>query len=68
MRVLVHENYDTWPNVIPVQHICSGFDHADLVSSFRVFFLPKIRFSNVYFIEFWQVKNVLYEKMINFRL
>ena len=31
MIVLVHKNHDKWPNVSPVQHFCSGFDHADLV-------------------------------------
>ena len=35
MIVLVHENHDKWPNVTPVQHFCSGFDHANLVSSFH---------------------------------
>ena len=35
MIVLVHVNYDKWPNVSPVQHFCSGFDHANLVSFFR---------------------------------
>ena len=30
---LVHLNHDKWPNVTPVQHFCSGFDHANLVSS-----------------------------------
>ena len=43
MIVLVHENHDEWPNVTPVQHFCSGFDHANLVSSFHGSkFLPKI--------------------------
>ena len=31
MIVLVHENHDKWPNVTPVQHFCSGFDHANRV-------------------------------------
>ena len=35
MIVLVHENNDKWPNVTPVQHFCSGFDHAKLARSFR---------------------------------
>ena len=51
MIILVHENHDTskWPNTTPVQHCCSGFDHANLVSSFLGSkYLPKIRFSNVY--------------------
>ena len=31
-----------WPNVTPVQHFCSGFDHANLVSSFLSSkYLPK---------------------------
>ena len=52
MIVLVHENHDKWPNVTPGKHFCCGFDHANLVSSFRVSkYLPKIRFSNVYFFE-----------------
>ena len=42
MKVLVHENQDKWPNITPVQHFCSGFDHANLVSSFRGSkYLPK---------------------------
>ena len=58
MIVLVHENHDKWPNVTPVQHFCSGFDHANLVSSFHGSkFLPKIRFSNnVYFFEYEYIK------------
>ena len=40
MIVLVHKNHEKWPNVSPIQHICSGFDHANLVSF--------IRGSNVY--------------------
>ena len=55
MIVLVHGNHDKWPNVTPVQHFCSGFDHAYLVSSFRVSkYLPKL-FSTVYFFE-WALK------------
>ena len=34
MIVLVHENHDKWQNVSPVQHFCSGLDHANLVSFF----------------------------------
>ena len=50
MIVLVHENHEKWPFVIPVQHFCSGFDLAYRVSSFRGSkYLPKIRFSNVCF-------------------
>ena len=42
---LVHENHDKWPNVTPVQHFCSGFDHANLVISFRGSkYLPKCVF------------------------
>ena len=43
MIVLVHGNHDKWPNVTPVQHFSSGFDHAHLVSSFRGSkYLPKV--------------------------
>ena len=35
MIVLVHEKHDKWPNVSPVEHFCSGLDHANLVSFFR---------------------------------
>ena len=35
MIALVHENHDKWPNVTSVQHFSSGFDHANLESSFR---------------------------------
>ena len=43
MIALVHENHDKWPNITPVQHFCSGFDHANLVSSFRGSkYIPKI--------------------------
>ena len=34
--VLVNENHDRGPRVTPVQHFCSGFDHANLVSSLVV--------------------------------
>ena len=45
--------HDKWPNDTPVQHFCSGFDHANLVSSFRGSkFFPKIGFSNVYIFEY----------------
>ena len=31
-----------WPNVTPVQHVCCGFDLANLVSSLRRFkYFPK---------------------------
>ena len=49
MIVLVHDNHDKWPNIIPVQHYCSGFGHANLLCFFRCSkYLPKIRFSDVY--------------------
>ena len=35
MIVLVHEKHDKWPNVSPVEHLCSGLDHAKLESFFR---------------------------------
>ena len=35
MIVLVHENPDEWPNVSPVQHFCTGFDHANHESFLR---------------------------------
>ena len=45
-----------------------GFDHANRVSSFcGSKYLPKIRFSNVYFFEYENV-NILFEKIIYFRL
>ena len=52
MIVLVQENHDKWPNITGVEHYCSGFDHANFVRSFEFVgskYLPKIRFSNVYF-------------------
>ena len=64
MIVLVPENHDKWPNVSPVQHFCSGFKHANLVSFFLWFnLLPKIRFSNVYFYKYehLHVKRVVYK-------
>ena len=46
---LVHENHNKWRNVT-VQHFCSGFDHANFGSTFRVSnHLPKLRFSKVIF-------------------
>ena len=46
--VLVHENHDKKPNDLPVQHFCSGFDQANLVSSFHGSkYLSNILFSNV---------------------
>ena len=49
MIVLVHENHDKLPNDTPVQHVCSGFDHANLVIFFYVVpYNKKIEFSNVY--------------------
>ena len=60
MIALVHENHDKWPNITSVQHFCSGFDHANLESSFRVSkYLPKIGFSNVYFFEYERLKHFL---------
>ena len=57
MIVLVHENYDKWPKVTPVQHFSSSFDHAKLVSSFRGSkYLPKVRFSKVYFSKYEHFK------------
>ena len=53
MISLVHENHYKWQNVTPVQHSYSGFDHANLESSFRGSkYLLKVRFSNVYFFEY----------------
>ena len=60
MIVLVPENHDKWPNVSPVQHFCSGFDQANVVSVFWFQFLPKIRFSNVYIYKYEHLKNVLF--------
>ena len=58
MIVFVHENHDKWPNVTLVQHFCSGFDQVNLVSYFRGSkYLPKVRFSNVYFFENEQYAN-----------
>ena len=49
MIVLVNENHDKGPSVTPVQHFCSGFDHANFVSSLRGSkFLPNIRNSNFF--------------------
>ena len=49
MIVLVHENHDKRPNIIPVLHYCSGFGHANLLSFLSGSkYLPKIRFSDVY--------------------
>ena len=59
---LVHKNHDKWPNVSPVQHLCSSFDHANLVSFFRCSnFYQKIRFSNVYFYKYEHL-NVLLKR------
>ena len=53
MTVFVHVNHDKWPNVTPVQHFGSGFDHEHLVRSFRGSkYLLKIRFSNFYFFKY----------------
>ena len=56
MIVLVHENHDKWPNVSPVQHFCSGFDHTNLVFFPWFKFLPKIWFNKVYFYNYEHVK------------
>ena len=34
MIVLVHGNHDKRSNITAVQHLRSGFDHVNLVSSF----------------------------------
>ena len=66
MMVLVHENHEKCPNVTPVQHFCSGFDHANLVSSFRGFkYLPKLD-SVMHIFYNISTQNVLFEKMIIF--
>ena len=65
--VLVHENHDKRPNVLPVQHVCTGFDQANLVSSFHGSkCLTNIKFSNVYFFSNMSILNVLCKKMIIF--
>ena len=66
MIVLVYENHDKWPKIIPVQHYCSGFGHANLLCSFRCSkYLPKIRFSDVYLMN-TNTLNVMFEKMVIF--
>ena len=51
------KNMKKWPNVTPAEHFCSGFDHANLVSSFRgPKYSPQIRISNVYFFEYEYLK------------
>ena len=48
MIVLVHDNQDKWTNVTQVQHFCRGFDHANLVSSFRgLKYFPKIYLNKI---------------------
>ena len=43
MTVLVHENYDNWPNITPVPYVCRGFDHANPASFYLGSkYLPKI--------------------------
>ena len=49
------KNHYKWPNISPVQHFCSGVDHANLVGSFRG--------SKYVFFEY-ELLNVLFEKMI----
>ena len=57
-----------WPNVTSVQHFCSGFDQANLVSSFRGSkYFPKIWFSNVYFFEYEHLKR-FFKRWQYFRL
>ena len=51
MIVLVHENHDKLPNDTPVQHVCSGFDHANLVSFFTWFHIIK-KLNSVMYIYF----------------
>ena len=68
--LLVHENHDKWPNDTSVQHFCSGFDHANLVSFFNGSkYLPKIRFSNVYFFDYENVKRFVkkYDKIFAYK-
>ena len=48
MIVLVHENHDKWPNVTPVQHFAVVFRGSK--------YLPKIRFSYVYFFDYDHLK------------
>ena len=48
MIVLVHDNQDKWTNVTQVQYFCRGFDHANLVSSFRgLKYFPKIYLNKI---------------------
>ena len=48
MKVLVHKNHDKWTNVTPVQHFCMGFDHANIVNSFRGSnYLPRIYLNKI---------------------
>ena len=61
MMVLVCENHEKCPNVTPVQHFCSGFDHASLVSSFRGFkYLPKLD-SVMCFLEYEHLKRFVWK-------
>ena len=69
MIVLAHGNPDKWPNVLPVQHFCTGFDHVNLVSFFcGSNFLPKIRFSKVYFYKYVHLKRWWFFSPISGRL
>ena len=59
------------PNVAPVQHFCCGFDHADLVSSFRGSkYLPKFIISNVlvFVFEYEHFKRFVKKKIIFSRI
>ena len=62
MIVLVHENHDTWPNVSPVQHFGSCFDHANCKFFPWFKFLPKIRFGKVYLYKCEHLKGFLKKK------
>ena len=69
MIVLVHENHDKWPNVTPVQHVCSGVDQAKLVSSFcGSKCLPKIGFNNVHIFKYEHLKHFVWKDDNIFRL
>ena len=49
-------------NVTPVQDICSGFDHANLASSFRGFkYLPKVDSWMCFFFKYEQLKRFVWE-------
>ena len=60
-----------WPNVTPVQHFCSGFDHACISCKFLLWIQiltrkpDKIRFCNVYYLLYEHIKR-LFEYMMIF--